>query len=90
MTAVRALHTATLTSNGKVLVTGGDDGNGNSLASAELYDPSAGTFAATGSMPTAKENQTATLLSTGKVLVAGGDHDSGGSEQALASAELYQ
>jgi len=84
------LHTATLTSDEKVLVTGDDDGNGNSLASAELYDPSAGTFSATGSMPAAKENQTATLLSTGNVLVAGGDYDSGGSEQALASAELYQ
>jgi len=57
MTAIRALHTATFDVQRKVLVTGGDDGNGNSLASAELFDPSAGTFAATGSMPTAKENK---------------------------------
>jgi len=42
-------------------------------------------------MPAAKENQTATLLvALETVLVAAEINDSGGSEQALASAELYQ
>ena len=37
METARAAHTATLLSNGKVLVVGGVDANGNALASAELF-----------------------------------------------------
>jgi Galactose oxidase, central domain/Kelch motif len=84
MNTARASHTATLLSNGKVLIAGG--GYAGCLASAELYDPAAGTFTATGSMTTARASHTATLLPSGKVLIAGGDDCSGPS---LASAELY-
>ena len=56
------------------------------LASAELYAPTAGTFAATDSMTTARYNHTATLLSSGKVLIAGGS----AGVAPLASAELYE
>jgi hypothetical protein len=56
MTSPRALHTATLLPNGKVLVVAGagpggaEPRNANQLASAELYDPVTGTWTATGSL----------------------------------------
>ena len=76
----------TLLSNGKVLVAGGA-GNPlfTSLASAELYDPTAATFSATGSMTTPRWGYAAALLPNGKVLVTGGIGDAGTS----ATAELY-
>jgi N-acetylneuraminic acid mutarotase len=76
-------HTATLLTNGKVLVVSGDE-NGNS---AELYDPNTGTWSNTGNLNTARDSHTATLLQNGKVLVAGGASVSG--NDALNSAELY-
>ena len=76
MTEARRGHTATLLSDGKVLVAGGrlgPDRNGAAAAtSAELYDPSSGTWSATGSMHEGRIEQTATLLQDGRVLVAGG------------------
>jgi large repetitive protein len=88
MVTAREFHTATLLGNGKVLVAGGNDiaGSGfGTVAGAELYNPSSGTFSPTGSMATAREFHTATLLGNGKVLVAGGF----GPTAQLASAELY-
>src|SRR5262249_38773275 len=48
MITPRLLHTATLLTNGKVLVTGGfaDTLETEFLASAELYDPDSGTWTA--------------------------------------------
>jgi prolyl-tRNA editing enzyme YbaK/EbsC (Cys-tRNA(Pro) deacylase) len=89
MTAARTFHEATLLADGRVLVTGGDPAgwsyDGPFLASAEIYDPKTGAFAATGQLATARTYHTATLLADGRVLVAAGYGDLG----PLASAETY-
>ncbi|CAF4829874.1 unnamed protein product, partial [Rotaria sp. Silwood1] len=94
MTVARQSHTATLLTNGKILVAGGSgyDGYRNSgfLNSAELYDPSTRSWTKTGDMSIGRQNQISVLLTNGKVLVAGGyyfdGYDYGGS---INSPELY-
>ena len=80
----RAQHTTTILQDGKILITGGNEGVG--LSSALLYDLAAG-FSPTGSLVTGRYNHTATLLQTGEVLVVGGYSSTGGG--LLTSAELY-
>src|SRR5437762_2622640 len=55
-----------------VLVAARADCNGNTSASAELYDSASGTWTDTGSLNTARHSHTATLLQNGMVVVAGG------------------
>lgn len=82
MKAARVGHTATLLTNGTVLISGGYNYTNYTLASSEIYNPATGTFTATGNLHTARQQHTATALSSGLVLIAGG----GG---GVASAELY-
>ena len=88
MTTGRFGHTATLLGDGAVLIAGSQQQVflNAAIASAELYDPAAGTFSRTGDMTTGRFLQTATLLPDGTVLIAGGR---GPSAEVLASAELY-
>jgi hypothetical protein len=92
LNSTRGVHTATLLPNGQVLAVGG---NHNTLAaptivplsSAELYDPAAGIWTATGSMNAARSTHTATLLPNGQVLIAAGYNTTANVQ--LSSAELY-
>ena len=73
-------HTATLLPDGKVLVAGGVDIDGDGLADVEIYDPTTGRWTATNSMTIPRAGHTATTLANGQVLVVAG---------ADASGELY-
>ncbi len=82
----RVAHTATLLSDGKVLIAGG---KGEGLAArGELFDPRTGTFNETGSLVTARYKHTAGLLPDGRVLIAGGSDERDWSGN-LNSAEIY-
>jgi hypothetical protein len=89
MSVPRALHTATLLNNGSVLFAGGGTTGlpGAPTNFADLYDPDAQIFTATGVLNTARSEHTATLLSTGTVLVLGGVDNAG---NTIDAAELYQ
>ena len=90
----RGTHTAARLGDGTVLVTGGisvagGPGEDIELASAELYDPRTGSWAATGSMSEARSGGASTVLPNGRVLVAGGWGSTEPFGPKLASAELY-
>jgi Bacterial Ig-like domain (group 2) len=88
MSAARMGQTATLLTNGMVLITGGVTTEDTTpLATAELYDPVNGIFTATGNMTVGRAAHTATLLPNGKVLITGGFIDS--SETASNTSEIY-
>ena len=98
MTTPRAGCTATLLDDGTVLIAGGLDSSGSPLTSAEIYDPSGGTFTATtGDMNSPRAYHTATLLTTGSlagdVLVAGGisntSYGSTNEGATLDTADIY-
>jgi hypothetical protein len=79
--------TATVLSDGRILVCGGANGS-NVTNSAAIYDPSTNQFTAVGSMSVSRYRHTATLLNSGKVLIAGG-FSTVGSTTDLFSAELF-
>ena len=88
MTATREEHTAVLLASGNVLVSGGNKKTSTTqtpLASAELYNPAAGTWTATGSMSSARAGHTSTVLTNGHVLNVGGSD----AVNELNSAETY-
>jgi hypothetical protein len=90
MNTARTLHTATVLSNGDVLLAGGAHNVGSyvdvPLNTTEIYDPVNGYAGTAPTMNSARYLHTATALSDGTVLVAGGITTSGGT---FYSAEYY-
>ncbi len=75
----RNSHTATLLSDGRVLIAGGNAKGGSNdvpnqviFNTAEIFDPSSGAFSPAGSMQATRAQFFATLLPSGKVLLGGG------------------
>ena len=86
MSTYRYGHTATLLLDGRVLVSGGYDGNSNSyIDSAEIYDPGTNSWMSVAPMSTYRIFHTATRLINGRVIVAAGTNLNGD----LDSAEIY-
>ncbi len=71
MTAARIYHTITPLSDSRALLAGGFDGDAV-LSSAEIFTESTQSFAATGSMGTARGRHAAAVLPDGRVLITGG------------------
>ena len=94
MNVARVSARAVLLPNGTVLTMGGcivNDCLGNTTKSAEIFNPSTGTWSVTGSMRTGRAEFVAVLLPSGHVLVAGGctSYDAAGCVGVTAAAELY-
>jgi N-acetylneuraminic acid mutarotase len=87
MNYARAAHTASVLTDGKVLVTGGFHVNSEmKLNSSELYDPLTEKWTTTNSMKNSRAAHTASVLTNGNVLVTGGY---GADQPYLDSAEVY-
>ena len=88
MHEMRASHSATVLSDGRVLIAGGfkkvHTYAQEYFSTSELYDPATNTFSSGGALTTARCGHTATLLHDGRVFIAGG-----GNDQSLAGCEIY-
>jgi hypothetical protein len=91
-------HTATRLPDGRVLIVGGLEPHEGEpqrtpdpALTAEVFDPTTGTFTAVGSMAQPRFMHAASLLSDGTVLVAGGSHllEDGGAPTVASDAEIF-
>lgn len=87
MTTERQGHAAVRLLDGRVLLVGGLNADGQVESTAELFDPALGTFSPTGAMHEQRFFPTATLLADGRVLVVGGW--TRWLTDPVATAELY-
>jgi N-acetylneuraminic acid mutarotase len=85
MTTGRDAASATLLTNGRVLIVGGGNEGSAAVGSAEIYDPKTGKFSRTGAMLTAGYGFTSTLLPDGRVLISAGNDGNG----PIYSLEIY-
>jgi len=88
MSTPRSGHLAALLSDGKVLVVGGQGGDGGFLASAEVYDPRTGRWSPTGSPSAGYTRDSAVLVPgrNGQVLAMGASDPSSGSVESYSWA----
>ena len=77
-------HSATLLTDGKVLIAGGENQNGF-VTEAEIFDPATRNFSVSGNLSVPRAGHSATRLPDGRVLIAGGRGDTG----ALNSTEIF-
>ncbi len=89
LATARTHAVAAVLSGGDVLVAGGQNAAGTPLDSAELFDPTKGTWKTVPSLPLAVTDATATRLSDGDVLVAGGLTSGSSAATPTDAAELY-
>lgn len=83
----RVFHTASVLTDGKVLVVGGlQCRKYGCLQSAELYDPRTDTWTSTGSLNYPRCHHVATVLKDGKVLVVGGNPE----KKLLREPDAYE
>ena len=98
MMSGRWLHSATVLSDGRVLLVGGQPTNctgtggcdPQSLSTAEIYNPATGTLTQTGSLRISRYAHSAALLPDGRVLIVGGESTEmlSGTDQ-VATMEIY-
>ncbi len=102
LNAPRSGYVAARLRDGRVLVTGGNNGWYGAYSSTKLFDPATGRWTSTGLLNSARIGPAGALLADGRVLVAGGtyaegykgqdDFDAGrgsSNERELTLAELY-
>lgn len=84
-------HTATLLPDGRVLIVGGwSSQKGSTLATADLFNPTDGTFSPASPLPVSCHEQAAVLLPDGAVLIIGGLHIAAGEQKTLSTVFRYQ
>lgn len=101
LNAPRSAFVAVRLRDGRILVTGGNNGWHGAYSSTKLFDPATGGWTASGLLNTARMGPIGALLPDGRVLVAGGVYSEGfrnaeefskgttWSERSLTSAEIY-
>jgi hypothetical protein len=84
----RMLPTATMMSDGKILLAGGLTERSGTTTSCEIYDPSTNTSALTGSLAQNRYSAQAVLLGDGRVMITGG-RDGGSSSNYFSECEIF-
>lgn len=67
----RAGHSATMLTDGRILIVGGENQNGF-VTEAEIFDPITGSFSISGNLSLPRADHSATRLPDGRVLIVGG------------------
>lgn len=84
----REFHTAAVLPDGRVLISGGRDDNGNVLGS-EVFDPGNASFGTSAIQPTPRERHVSVTLDAGRVALIGGGTDAGDVTQRTPVIDVY-